>query len=175
MKNEAHLKSAYHTGRHSHYFSAIGTLRCHDERPTSAFIVISQRPFFANVTQPILLSSTAFNQCIKIVLSPPYQPREKTVWKKTMFSSIIKDIGADFVFPTSKRLCSDLNVDALRYTCNHFHGRRRQFLQHFITVKMSQLSYESELTCGNCHFSPLCVVIRIFIIHPVYEDVWQAL
>lgn len=37
-----------------------------DERPMSAFRVISQRPFFTNVIQSISTSSTAFNQCMDI-------------------------------------------------------------------------------------------------------------
>lgn len=116
MKNEVHLKSAHHTGRQSHYFSQKLS-NGHTQKPrwkaTVCFHSHLSQTIFTNVVQPIL-PSTAFNQRIKIVPTLPYVPYERPYWKKTLFSFIIKDIGADFVFRNIKAS----PIPLLLFTCS---------------------------------------------------------
>ena len=90
MKNGVHLKSAHLPGRRSLFLTkktpVMGRRRCRDERPTSAFRVISRRTFFfflTNAIRPISPSSTAFNQCIKIVWLGHIWPDEKACLKES--------------------------------------------------------------------------------------------
>lgn len=156
MKNGVHLKSAHLTGRRGHYFSqkpSNGPAKmqrwkaniCFHSHLLETFFFFF---FFTNAIRPISPSSTAFNQCIKIVWLGRICPMKKPAWKNPLFSFIITDIGETlFSLETSKRLrvlccCSDTDSDSASAS------KHTSFLQ---SVKMT--SFARPLLQSRCHNS----------------------
>lgn len=160
MKNEVHLKSAHQTGRSSHYFSqelCNGPTQMQRWKANICFYSHPSKTIFTNVIRLISPSPTAFNQCIEIVRLCLYE-------KKTLFSFIIKDIGADFVFLTSKILlllfwykCSQINTFT---KC----GDSSLLLRCHNSIRSPTSHQEAVI------FLSYCVVKRLLVIHLILHE-----
>lgn len=157
MKNEVHLKSAHHAGRHSHYFSqklSNGPTQMPRWKANVCFHSHPSKTIFTNVIQPISQSWTAFNQFIKVVWLRRISPMKILFERKHCFHSSLKNIGSDF--ETSRGLwffsCfSDIHACLQINTASYKVGDWR-LLPLFTGVKMSQLNYKSNLTPRSYFF-----------------------
>lgn len=117
MKNEVHLKTAHHTGRHSHYFSqklSNGPLQMQRWKTNACFHSHLSKTIFTNVTQPISPSSIAFNQCIKIAQLCHICSMKSLFEGKHCFHSPLK-IFVESLFPKHQRVLTLLLL--LRFRC----------------------------------------------------------
>lgn len=132
------------------------------------------KTIFTNLIQPISPSSTAFNQCIKIVRLRHICPLKSLFERKHCFPSSLKILVQTLfskhqsVSDSSAAVQIQMEMLSDKHTAFYKVWKWR-LLPHFTAVKMSQLNYESNLSLRSCDFSPQCVVKRLLVIHLVRQ------